>query len=507
MKPRIEHLALLALAVSCSGEGGYDVADKAVMEFYAGCDETRTAISGNAVEWEAGDQIGIFDRNSNNRFVTAQSGTSAVFRGTAYEEDSYLAVYPYDPSFTISSEGLNVAVPSVQTLRLGNIPEGANVSVAKSVGNVLYFKNICGYVKFTVSEGDFVKIVLEAASGLAVAGGVSVSFDEEGSPQVQNTVPSRTLTLLPSEQYVAPGVYYVPLLPAVYESGLTIYLYKENGSIYKSAVSLVDRIDRCVPLNIGVIDRNIEPYNSVLELSPETKTSLEPGKRSTQIYLTTNCKDVSASVKSGSSLENVAVTKISDERFEVTFTNPSKDPQVFNYATIVFSATGVPDVEVRIKQNGLLTLDFSTNAYGITTATDTEIHEFSIASAGQEPYVFNYYLCRWHTADRFLFKGGSSKPLGYISFPAIDGLRLKTVRVTVPYVNNSIKTLWARVTDHDADNPVTYSPSQTTVVSPEEPLKVAEYSLAESEKGVSYMLYASGNNNGYIQQIELVYVE
>lgn len=501
-------MAFLALAISCVREGEHDAADKAAMEFYAGCDETRTSISGNAVEWEAGDEIGIYDRNSNNRFVTAQSGTSAVFRGTAYEEDSYLAVYPYDPSFTISSGSLNVTVPSVQTLRLGNIPDGANVSVAKSVGNALYFRNICGYLKFTVSGGEYVKCVLEAASGIGVAGGVSVSFDEEGLPLIRNTAPSRTLTLLPSEQFIAPGTYYVPLLPGEYESGLKIYLYKENGNIYRSTVSLVDRIDRCIPLNIGVIDRNIEAYNSVLDISPQTKSVVEPGINETMIYLETNCKDVSAMVKPGSSLENVVVTKISDGQFKVTFYNTSTDPQVFNYATVAFSATGVADVEVLIKQNGLLTLDFSTNAYGITTETaSTDVHQFSLASAGQEPYVFNYYLCRWHTSDHFLFKGGSSKPLGYISFPAIDGLRLKEVRVSVPYVNSSIKTLWARVTDSDTDDPVTYSASQTTVVSPEEPLKVAEYSLAESERGVSYMLYASGNNNAYIQRIELVYVE
>ena len=507
MKYRFAYLIMLLCIVSCAEKQLPSPSGKVAMEFYAGGDAVKTTINTSAIEWESGDEISVFDRESNNRFVTSQSGISAVFRGSAYEDDSYYAVYPYDSSLKVSSGNMDVIVPDVQTLRLGSFPEGANVSVAKSVGNALMFKNICGYVKFTVAGDEFVKIVLEAASGDAVAGGVTVSFDTDDIPVVHSKTPSRTLTLFPATETITPGTYYVPLLPGEYEAGLNIYLYKGNGNIYKSTVSLVDRIDRCVPLNIGVIDRNITPYNSVLSLDPKTVTAIEAGLSETMVYLETNCKDVSATLKSGNSLEDVQITKISDQQFKVSFTNPSTDPQVFKYATIVFSATGVSDVEVLLKQNGLLDLDFSTNSYGITEETDTDIHQFTLKSASGEDYIFNYYLCRWHSADRFLFKGGSSTPYGFISFPAIDGLRLKRVKVAVPYVNASIKTLWARVTDYDLNDPVTYSPSQTIVVSPEEPLIVADYPLSESEKGVAYMLYASGNNNGYIQSISLVYVE
>lgn len=412
-----KYLFMLLCIAACAEIQTPGTSEKLEMEFYAGSDATRTTISGTAIEWEAGDEISVFDRESNNRFVTSQSGASAVFRGSACEEESYYAVYPYDASLKVSSGCIDVVVPDVQTLRPDTFPEGANVSVAKSVGNVLAFKNICGYVKFAVDRGDWTKIVIEAASGVAVAGGVTVSFDADGLPHVQSKTPSVTLTLLPSAETIAPGTYYVPLLPGEYEAGLNIYLYEGNGNVYKSTVSLVDRIDRCVPLNIGAIDRNI-----------------------------------------------------TFDRF-------------------------------------VLNIDFSTNSHGIVAEDDKEIHQFALESASGEDYVFNYCRCRWHENDRFLFKGGSSKPYGFISFPAIDGLRLGKVTVTVIYGSDSIKTLKARVTDYNPDDPVTYSPSQTIDLSPEVPLAVVDYPLAESERGVSYMLYASVNKNCYIQSISLVYVE
>lgn len=434
-------LALLAM-ISCTKQGTpVSDNDYVALEFTAG--STKTILDGQNVLWQSGDAISIFDGYSNNEFTTANTGSNAVFKGHAHLNTMYYAVYPYSAENAFSGSKFTVEIPLAQSAVADGFAPGSNVSVGKTETSVLDMKNICGYVKFGIRGSNVKSVSINSVGVEKLAGKFEVSYDKKDNPVCTAIEGSdRKVSLVPSESVFTPGDYMFCLAATKLSSGVSLTYKTTDGKVYRKTVSILDAITRCTPVYVGIIEHDAEELTPTLQLDPATKTSVFPGDKSMNIYLNTTCDDVTASVKDGATLTDIHVEKVSESNFLVSFSNSSTDPAVYKNATIVFKATGVADLEVPIRQNGVLTLDLSdeANPYGVPSSADNV--ERTIVQNG---YTFKYSHCKWYKSNNFQFTSDGTNS-AYIAFPAISGLTLKVVDYTYIYYNTSTNKLNGYIT-------------------------------------------------------------
>ena len=141
------------------------------MTISAGVDaDTKAHLDGKTVMWDATDVLGLYDGGSAiKKFTTSEdklNGASADFTGEAAYLDMYYAVYPYSDAvrFDASTNTFTTSIPTTQTASVDNgFMNGAYVAVAKAdcaSGEPLRFKNVCSYIKVTVSLSLFISNII-----------------------------------------------------------------------------------------------------------------------------------------------------------------------------------------------------------------------------------------------------------------------------------------------------------------------------------------------------------
>ena len=270
--------ALLALlSVGCTKVANEEISHSGGIPklFRAGSDPvTRTRLTeDNAVLWESGDAISLFDRSGScNRFTTEDSGESAAFSGTvSVDGGPYYALYPYDGNAEIDGSVISTVLPAVQTARAGGFASGLNPAVARADENeMLYFRNACPIVKFTLggSAATVVRAVLQGNHGESLAGAIAVNaFSSD--PSASLVASGETKVKL--EGKFEPGsTYCFVVAPVTLSGGLSVTLYDESGKAWSrrgaSAVTLV--AGRA--LNLGVLEPDMFVPESGYELEGDT---------------------------------------------------------------------------------------------------------------------------------------------------------------------------------------------------------------------------------------------
>ena len=227
------------------------------MEFTAsGAALTRTQLTeGNAVYWEAGDAVSLFDGAAhNNRFTTDESGASVTFRGSADEAAEYFALYPYDAEASFSNGTISTTLPHAQNARAGSFASGLNLSYAEAdADNNLSFRNACALVKFTL-DGDQAGKVTKAAfsgnGGEVLAGRVSIDLPSGSCQAIDGQGPTAVLL---SGQFEAGAAYYFVVVPRTLSSGLTLSLYDSDGKVWKRQSASSAELSAGHILNLGTI--------------------------------------------------------------------------------------------------------------------------------------------------------------------------------------------------------------------------------------------------------------
>ena len=227
--------AVAAVSVSCTKvpEQGGGIS----MVFHAGSEAlTRTSLAeGNAVVWEPGDAISLFDPSRiNNKFTTEDGGPSADFAGEVSGQGAYYALYPYNVEAGISGSVISTVLPSSQEAEEGGFRTGLNLSVAEAdAQDRLIFKNACALVKFTLGEGmqDIVKAVLQGNDGEFLAGPVEIDVSSETPAAVvieKNGVAAAEELEL-AGTFSAGADYYFVSVPVKLSKGLTLTLLDKEG--------------------------------------------------------------------------------------------------------------------------------------------------------------------------------------------------------------------------------------------------------------------------------------
>lgn len=246
MKKYIHSLmALLAIVsiASCSSEGNEtmdNTGNTKVMTFSATQEgeapASRAAISADdskVINWEANDQISIFDGTANNQFTLKEGAgtTSAKFEGTAASADNYIAVYPYQSEATLSGTSVeNVTLPATQTATAGSFDKTAALMMAQSSTTSLAFKNAVGYVKVTPNF-DCSKIELKAAGASDYLAGKGTLTYNEGAPSIAITSDqSATITLEGS--IISGNAYYIAVPATTLSAGWSISFTATDSKVY-----------------------------------------------------------------------------------------------------------------------------------------------------------------------------------------------------------------------------------------------------------------------------------
>ena len=243
--------------------------------FRAGSDPvTRTRLTeDNAVLWESGDAISLFDRSGScNRFTTEDSGESAAFSGTiSVDGGPYYALYPYYEKAEIDGSVISTVLPAVQTARAGGFASGLNPSVARADGNdMLYFRNACPIVKFTLggSAATVVRAVLQGNRGESLAGAIAV---DAASPDPSASLKTSGETNVELEGEFASGsTYCFVVVPGTLSEGLSVTLYDESGKAWSRRGASAVTLTAGRALNLGTLEPDIFVPESGYELEGDT---------------------------------------------------------------------------------------------------------------------------------------------------------------------------------------------------------------------------------------------
>ena len=270
--------ALLALlAVGCTKTVNEEISHSGGIPklFRAGSDPvTRTQLTeDNAVLWESGDAVSLFDRSGScNRFTTEDSGESAAFSGTvSVDGGPYYALYPYDGNAEIDGSVISTVLPAVQTARAGGFASGLNPSVARADGNdMLYFRNACPIVKFTLgaSAATVVKAVLQGNRGESLAGAISVDA-ASSDPSASLKASGETKVEL-KEEFASGSTYCFVVVPGTLSEGLSVTLYDESGKAWSRRGASAVTLEAGRALNLGVLEPDMFVPESGYELEGDT---------------------------------------------------------------------------------------------------------------------------------------------------------------------------------------------------------------------------------------------
>lgn len=276
MKKIFVLLSMVAICMSCAKEmnpaGNEDQSSNTgKREFVATMENvgTKTALDANLnVKWSKGDIISVFDETGKNfKFETQNTGSSVVFTQVTEGEmigSTFYAVFPYNESATLSGNVISTKMNTANyTASPGDFSKSwHNIMTAKSSGNELKFKNLASLVKFEIPEGlDLASFYFSATNVIAAA--VDVAVGDDGVPSVSSrSTESYGTTISPREgNTLAPGVYYMPILPGTYKN-FRLALTWASGDVKQSDAFSLDQFtaERNKVVNIGTLYDNREYY-------------------------------------------------------------------------------------------------------------------------------------------------------------------------------------------------------------------------------------------------------
>lgn len=223
--------ALLFAAISCTKEtpdtntelpdAGKQSGRKTIVLNIAGPD-TKTYVydpADGTISWEAGDAVGVFtdkDATPIKFELSGEPGISATFTGEVSDGATELYIfYPYNASATFEDGKITTELPSVQSVGVNNVAQGAMVSLgqATKTGAGTYsatLHNAFSYIKFKITGDDVKEIILSGGSD-KLAGTATFSV-ADGTMTGAGTVSSIRATKA-NGYFTKDTYYYIPVLP------------------------------------------------------------------------------------------------------------------------------------------------------------------------------------------------------------------------------------------------------------------------------------------------------
>lgn len=208
--------------------------------------QTKSMIqSDGTILWSRGDAIKVYygESSTGNYFQavdTEDHFTAAHFRGTldaftglneSGDFNYFWAVYPYDAAVDCSGNSISARLPHEQIAKAGTFSDNTNISIAKSPGLALSFYNTCSWLRFTVARDDIKSVVFRGNNNEYVAGIFNDTFGDNNKPVPPTVLTGEveiTLSAPEGEYFQTGQLYYLTLLPQVFDNGFSLTFNAEN---------------------------------------------------------------------------------------------------------------------------------------------------------------------------------------------------------------------------------------------------------------------------------------
>ena len=223
-------------------------------------DATKTVLAENGLDvlWTAGDAISVCGAASAFTSDLAEgSSAETSFSGEALAADVYYAVYPYSAVKTWTGSTVTLELPADQVPALNTFADGLSICYASTSAEDMAFRfeHLLGYVKFTIDEnsGAVTTVNIATNGNEPLAGSFTVDLSSE-TPSASASG-SMSHIVMESETPLAPGNYYIAMLPGTYSQGLTISFLGENGGSDVKSMNTSLTLEAGKIQNIGTVAR------------------------------------------------------------------------------------------------------------------------------------------------------------------------------------------------------------------------------------------------------------
>lgn len=244
--------ALALLTAACSNEESQEVSFSPLVltALQEGGEATRTSLSGTEVHWSAGDNVAAFVSNVAHTSTATEilSAKSARFTFSDLAADAVVqyAVYPAAAAERLVGESVvTVTVPTEQTAVAGSFAESSAVAIAKGGSSTLGFKNVCGFLAFTINADGVQSVHIYANEKMT--GTAEVNWNS-GDPTVSAFGTFAYTGVKLTGPFTKGATYYAAVFPGTY-TGLTLKLTHSDGyvSTYTNSNTLtISRKDNVV---------------------------------------------------------------------------------------------------------------------------------------------------------------------------------------------------------------------------------------------------------------------
>ena len=248
-----------------------------------------------SVYWNPGDEISLFfmsgkdggykftSQNKEVAKVTQFTGTISGITGGGEDiaDDAYFwAIYPYSSDNVCESGSLVTTLPCAQQAIEGTFADDLFITVARSQNVKMAFKNVCGGVKFTVSQAGIKSVVFKGNNGEPLAGKSRIIFDDNNIPVVSEVIDGQTeiLVTAPNGSTFEVGkYYYIVAFPNALEGGFSMKFNKTDGTSGTYTRTSKVTIKRSTFGSVKNLDNGITFV--------EDDTNISAGSNETGIYL------------------------------------------------------------------------------------------------------------------------------------------------------------------------------------------------------------------------------
>ena len=223
--------------------------------YQEGAAETRTAVvdGGTQVFWEPGDAINVFFKGASSKFVSLNSELASVadfsgsFSGLVGANEGVgsgnriWGLYPYRADASSDGQSVTTTLPDIQTACAGSFSRNTHITLAYSYNLDLAFYNVCGGLRFSLTQEGIKSVTFEGNNAEVLAGRIKIAT-ESGVPAIQEVSEGKTAITLkaPSGTTFQTGQwYYIAALPGSLESGFKMTFYRDSDSAILTSTSSV----------------------------------------------------------------------------------------------------------------------------------------------------------------------------------------------------------------------------------------------------------------------------
>ncbi len=229
-----------------------------------------------AITWNVEDEVGVFAGTISNKCFTLRENmnSSAVFEpkdetAIAGPIDRIYAYSPYDANASIVDNALGINIPTIQPYQDGGPATGMTPIVASASTRSVFFKQVCGVVKLTLSTPEFgkvKKVTMATADGspLSGYGRVNLDFNLYEDPQFTfGNEPSKSVSVdcgdKPIEITMAGRLFHFVVAPGTYEA-LVFTIENTDGEVYESRTTKPLTVKRGQIADAGLARVYIEEF-------------------------------------------------------------------------------------------------------------------------------------------------------------------------------------------------------------------------------------------------------